>query len=212
MPEKSGGSSFKWIVVVIIVVASGAGGCFYFHRGHADAPTFNTAVVARGELTQAVTATGILNPDKSVQVGCQVSGRLRNIFVDFNSPVTNGQVIAEIDSRVYEAQVGSAEADLASAVANLELQAAQSQRTAELYTNKLVSGSDYAHGGEIELLAVEDGAVRLRLKGESLQSLVEEAVCEAAPDAASVHFDLVALPPPPPPVPAVLALGILNRA
>jgi hypothetical protein len=68
-----------------------------------------------------------------------------------------------------------------------------------------------SHGGEVELLAVEDSAVRLRLKGESLRSLVEEAVCEAAPDAASVHFDIVALPPPPPPVPAVLALGILNR-
>ena len=142
MPENSGGSSFKWIVVAV-VIAAGAGGWFYFHRGGTDASTFNTVAVARGELTQAVTAMGILNPDKSVQVGCQVSGRLRNIFVDFNSPVTNGQVIAEIDSRVYEAQVGSAEADLASAVANLELQAAQSQRTAELYTNKLVSGSDY---------------------------------------------------------------------
>ena len=142
MPENSGGSSFKWIGVVVVIAAV-AGGWFYFHRGHADAPTFNTLAVARGELTQAVTATGILNPDKSVQVGCQVSGRIRNLFVDFNSAVTNGQLIAEIDPRVYEAQVGSAEADLASAVANLELQAAQSQRTAELYTNKLVSGSDY---------------------------------------------------------------------
>ena len=78
MPENSGGSSFKWIVVVV-VIAAGAGGWFYFHRGHADARTFNTVAVARGELTQAVTATGILNPDKSVQVGCQVSGDRKSV-------------------------------------------------------------------------------------------------------------------------------------
>jgi HlyD family secretion protein len=142
MPEKSGGNSFKWIVVIAVIVAL-AGGWFYFRRSHAEAPTFNAVAVARGELIQAVTATGTLNPDKSVQVGCQVSGRLRDIFVDFNSVVTNGQIVAEIDPRVYEAQVGSAEADLANAMANMELQRVQARRTAELYTNKLVSGSDY---------------------------------------------------------------------
>ena len=165
MPENSGGSSFKWIVAVV-VLAAGAGGWFYFHRSRAEAPAFNTATLARGELIQSVTATGILNPDKSVQVGCQVSGRIRNLYVDFNSPVTNGQPIAEIDPRVYEAQVGSAEADLSNAMANLELQAAQSRRTAELYTNKLVSGSDF----DTSVATLHQAEAAVKIKKASLEN------------------------------------------
>jgi HlyD family secretion protein len=142
MPEKSGGSSFKWIVVAVVIAAV-AGGYFYFHRKHGEALNFNTVVVARGALTQNVTATGILNPVKSVQVGCQVSGRISEIFVDYNSQVKAGEPIAQLDPRTYLAQVASAEADLANATASLELQQVQSRRTAELFTNKLVSGSDY---------------------------------------------------------------------
>ncbi len=142
MAEKSSGGWWKWCLLVAVIAAVAAG-VYYFRSGHADAPTFNSVKIARGELSQTVTATGTLNPVKSVQVGCQVSGRISSLYVDYNSPVTNGQLIAEIDPRVYLAQVGSAEADLANSTANLELQRVQSQRTAELYTNKLVSGSDY---------------------------------------------------------------------
>ncbi len=142
MAEKSSSGWWKWLLVIAMLTAVVA--AFYFYRGnHVEAISFNSTKVVRGELTQAVTATGTLNPVKSVQVGCQVSGRISKLYVDYNSAVTNGQLIAEIDPRVYEAQVGSAEADLANSTANLELQQAQSQRTAELYTNKLVSGSDY---------------------------------------------------------------------
>ena len=142
MPEKTGGSSFKWIAVTVIIVMVVVG-YFYFHHKHGDTLTFNTIAVTRGSLTQNVTATGTLNPVKSVQVGCQVSGRISDIFVDFNSQVKSNDVIALIDPRTYQAQVESAEADLANATANLELQKVQAQRTAELFTNKLVSGSDY---------------------------------------------------------------------
>jgi RND family efflux transporter MFP subunit len=142
MPEKSGGNSFKWIVAAVVCAAV-VGGYLYFRHRHAEPLGFNTAAVSRGGLTQTVTATGTLNPVKSVLVGCQVSGRISTLYVDFNSAVTNGQLIAEIDPRIYDAQVEQAEADLANATANLELQSVQSQRTAELYTNKLVSGSDY---------------------------------------------------------------------
>ena len=121
MPEKSGGNSFKWLVIAVVIAAV-AGGYFYFRSQRPAAAGFNSAAVARGELTQTVTATGILNPVKSVQIGCQVSGRISKLFVDFNSVVTNGQLIAEIDPRIYDAQVEQAEADLANASANLELQ------------------------------------------------------------------------------------------
>ncbi len=130
-------------MVVAAVIAVVAGGYFYFHKQRGAAVAFNSAAVSRGTLTQTVTATGILNPDKSVQVGCQVSGRISEIFADFNSQVKAGEPIAQLDPRTYLAQVASAEADLANATANLELQQAQSKRAAELYASKLVSGSDY---------------------------------------------------------------------
>jgi len=142
MPEKSGGSSFKWIVADVVIVAV-TGGYYYFCHQRTEPASFNQATVTRGELTANVTATGILNPVKSVQVGCQVSGRISKLYVDFNSAVTNGQLIAEIDPRIYDGQVEQAEADLSNATANLELQRVQSKRAAELYASKLVSGSDF---------------------------------------------------------------------
>jgi HlyD family secretion protein len=142
MAEKNGGSWWKWILIVAVIAAV-AGGWFYLRHKRADAIVFKTEAVTRGELTATVTATGILNPVLNVTVGSQVSGRISDIYVDFNSTVTNGQLIAEIDPRVYVAQVGSAEADLANATANLELQSVQAKRMAELFASKLVSGSDY---------------------------------------------------------------------
>ena len=164
MAEKSGGGGWKWFLGLALIAA--AGGFFYFRGDRADSPRFNSAKIARGEITQLVTATGTLNPVKSVQVGCQVSGRISKLYVDFNSPVTSGQLIAEIDPRVYEAQVGSAEADLANATANLELQKAQSQRTAELYTNKLVSGSDF----DTAIASLHQAEAVVKIKNASLEN------------------------------------------
>ncbi len=71
--------------------------------------------VARGDLTQMVTATGTLNPVVNVTVGSQVSGRITRLFVDFNSIVKSNEVIAEIDPSTYEAQLSQARANLANA-------------------------------------------------------------------------------------------------
>lgn len=142
MAEKSRGKWWKWLLAGALLVLAGGG--YYLFRHGGDAPLdFNAAEVTRGELTSTVTATGVLNPVKSVQVGCQVSGRISDIFVDFNSQVKAGDPIAEIEPRTYLAQVESAEADLANAKANLELQRAQAKRAMELFNNKLLSESDY---------------------------------------------------------------------
>jgi HlyD family secretion protein len=141
MAEKTNGK-WKWILI-LAVMALGIGAFFYFRHGRTDAPSFNTVAVARGELIQTVTATGILNPVVNVTVGSQVSGRISKLYVDYNSLVTQGQVLAEIDPATYQAAVEQASADLANARANLELQQVQYNRSSELYTNKLISGSDF---------------------------------------------------------------------
>src|SRR5258708_40100541 len=133
----------KWLIIVSATVVVAAGGFWFFHRGGGDATQYQTAATARGDLTQAVTATGTLNPVLNVTVGSQVSGRISKLNVDFNSIVKANEVIAEIDPSTYQAVVEQATADLANARANLELQQTEEERAAQLYTNKLISGSDH---------------------------------------------------------------------
>ena len=133
----------KWIIILIIVAAIIAGVVWHFTRKQSNAPQYESTPVVRGDLIQEVTATGTLNPVTNVLVGCQVSGTISKIYVDYNSIVTNGQLIAELDPSTYQAQLDQADATLANAKANLELQQAEADRESQLYTNKLVDGSDY---------------------------------------------------------------------
>jgi HlyD family secretion protein len=165
MAENSSGGWWKWMLAVVIIAAVG-GGYVYFRKQQADEVNYNTVAVARGDVKQTVTATGTLNPVKSVQVGCQVSGRISDIYVDYNSQVKAGDLIAEIDPRTYQAQVESAQADLANATANLELQQVQARRTAELYTNNLVSGSDY----DTALATLHQAEAVVKIKQASLDN------------------------------------------
>ena len=139
--QQSSGKS-KWIVILVAIIVIVAGTIWYFNHGNSGAPQYQTTTVARGDLMQAVTASGTLNPVLNVTVGCQVSGRISKLYVDFNSPVTNGQLVAEIDPRTYQAAMEQSSADLANSKANLELQQAEADRALELFTNKLISQSD----------------------------------------------------------------------
>ena len=95
---------------------------FAFRRCGGDGATdYQTTTITRGAITQAVTATGTLNPVVNVQVGSQISGNIQKLFVDFNSPVKAGQIVAEIDPAVFQAAVLQAQGDLANAKAALEL-------------------------------------------------------------------------------------------
>ncbi len=165
MAEKSGGGWWKWMLIVVVIAAAG-GGYVYFRHGRAADLSYNTAMVTRGALTNTVTATGILNPVVNVTVGSQVSGRISKLNVDFNSPVTKGEVLAEIDPATYQATVEQVTADLANARANLELQQVQFTRTSELYTNRLVSGSDY----DIALASLHSAEATVKIKQASLNN------------------------------------------
>src|SRR5499425_2078888 len=103
---------------------------------------FQTTTVTRGPITQAVTATGTLNPVVNVQVGSQVSGNISKLFVDFNSEVKAGQVVAQIDPALFQAAVTQAEGDLATAQAGLELAKVNADRIEKLFTQKNSSQQD----------------------------------------------------------------------
>src|SRR6266849_1897549 len=107
-----------------------------------SAANYQTTAVSRGAITQAVTATGALNPVVNVQVGSQVSGNIAKLFADFNSQVKAGQVVAQIDPALFQATVTQAEGDLASAQAALELAKVNATRTQELFAKKNSSQAD----------------------------------------------------------------------
>jgi HlyD family secretion protein len=130
------------VLVLVALVAAGAG-FWLWKRGDNKDPEYQTAVIARGELTQVVTATGTLNPVTNVTVGSQISGIIQTLSADYNTRVTRGQVVAELDPATYKANVDSAEGDLANARANLELSQVDYRRADELFKSKLISQSDF---------------------------------------------------------------------
>ncbi len=133
----------KWIVFSIVVVALLGAGAWYVKGHHAEDPGYQTATVTRGDLIQYVTATGQLNPVTNVQVGCQISGIISQLYADWNSQVTNGQIVALIDPATYQANVLQAQSDLANARAALELAQVNERRSKELLGSKLIPESDY---------------------------------------------------------------------
>ena len=131
--------------IIIFIAAAG----FILFRGKGNEPQFRFDKVIRGDIEMAVTATGTVNPVTTVLVGTQVSGTVKNIYVDFNSPVRKGQLIAQIDPALFEAQVNQARANLLSAKANLEKADAMlvdakrtMDRNKELFSKNLVARSD----------------------------------------------------------------------
>src|SRR5438445_370619 len=115
-------------VLSLLVVAALAGAgvwAYLYTQSIGNAPKYKLARVEQGPLTAAVSATGNLNAVITVQVGSQVSGQIKALFVDFNSIVKKGQVVARIDPDIFEAKVNQAKADLDSAKAAVLNQQAQ---------------------------------------------------------------------------------------
>src|SRR5437899_2688718 len=115
------------LVLVAVAVGAGVWGYLYAQSG-GTAPKYRIAPVERGPLVAAVSATGSLNAVITVQVGSQVSGQIKELFVDFNSVVKKRQAVARIDPDIFEAKVVQARADLDSAKAAVLNQRAQIQR------------------------------------------------------------------------------------
>jgi len=117
------------LLATALLAAAGYGGYRYLGND-ADSPRYKFAKIESGALTAQVSASGTLNPVVSVQVGSQVSGQIKEILVDFNSPVKAGQLIARIDPETFQLRVRQAEADLDAARAALAVQRAEVARSA----------------------------------------------------------------------------------
>jgi HlyD family secretion protein len=114
-------SKRKWFYVILIFLLLGAG-AFYFWgwiEPNGSNQRYRMVKVERGDITSSVTATGTINPVVTVLVGSQVSGTIKALYADFNSRVKEGQVIAQIDPALFEAQVDQARANVLKAQAGL---------------------------------------------------------------------------------------------
>lgn len=142
----------KWIPRLFLLALVGGGAAFLLIKkpwASGEAPiTFSTVQVGKGTIMAQVTANGTLSAVGTVEVGAQVSGRVVELFADFNSKVTKGQVIAKLDESVLKAQIDQAQAAYDLAVANLkraEVTAANAKRQLDrqksLYDQQLVAGA-----------------------------------------------------------------------
>src|SRR5579864_1642113 len=114
----------SWLVGIAIVAALVA---LYVMKTRTPTIRYINMPVRRGNITASVQATGTINPLTTVPVGSYVSGTVEYIFADFNTRVHNGQVLAQIDPAIYEAQVDTARGNLQNAQSNLVTLAATVQ-------------------------------------------------------------------------------------
>jgi len=110
---------FSIIAIILIAVAAGSVAAFKVFNEKGSNHKFRTMKVERGEISSAVTATGTINPVVNVLVGSQVSGMIKALYADFNSRVKEGDVIAQIDPAIFQAQVEQGRANVLNARAGL---------------------------------------------------------------------------------------------
>jgi HlyD family secretion protein len=125
------------IVIVIVVMVLKP------KKTEASTITLNTGKVTRGNINDIITATGTLEALETVEVGTQVSGVVDNIFVDFNSIVHKGQLLAKIDETPLVATLEQSQASVDNAQAELDYQEANYNRTKVLYDKQLIAETEY---------------------------------------------------------------------
>ena len=187
----------KLALILALVVAAAAGGGWYWYQSRTDGADvrYRVAKVERGPMAAVVVASGTLNAVTTVQVGSQISGQVKEIFADFNTPVKKGQVIARIDPATYELRVNQTRADLdaaqsAVAVARSGLVAQQAEvgrvkitladAERDLERKKLLVDKKFISPAELDKARVVLDTTREQLKAVQAQIQVSEAQVQSA--------------------------------
>ena len=131
----------RWIVVGVVVLAA-AGGVWWKLRSKGEGPRYRTAAVESGSIRSVVSATGTIQPVVQVQVGSQVSGTVSKLYVDYNSRVTAGQLLCQLEPSSFRAKEAQAEAAVARAEAALKESGRQLRRSRELVKDNYVAQAD----------------------------------------------------------------------
>lgn len=153
-----------WIAMILVVVIAVA--AWLLSGGKKEEQiNFKQEKVATHTLQNSITATGTIEAVTSVTVGTQVSGIVNKLYVDYNSVVKKGQVIAELDKTNLISELNTAKANLASTESNLSYQSANLKRYQTLYKKGLVSADEY----ENALLAYRQAKEQVASSRENVQ-------------------------------------------
>jgi HlyD family secretion protein len=188
----------KKLIGLVVILAAGGGGWWYYikYGKPPEKPTVNFAAVSRGPIVEAVTSTGALEPLRRYDVGSQVSGTVKEIYVDFNSLVKKGDLLAEIDPQLLQVQVDIQTAnidrqmsDIANQKVQLEDQKKQFERTKSLYEKGLQNQQQYETAElaiktrEAQILSAEKSLVQARANLEAAKMNVSYTRIVAPADA-----------------------------
>jgi HlyD family secretion protein len=171
-----------WSITWLLVAALCSAAAYYAGRQREDggeALRYRTEPVTRGDVFQTVSANGTLNPVVLVNVGTQISGRIQRLHADFNDRVKEGQVLAELDPRLIEAQLRQGRANVASALADLRLAESNAERTRRMVERKFLA--------EAEL----DTAIKTT---DVARAALERARAQVAFDETNLHYTVIRSP------------------
>ena len=141
----------KKIIIALIILILIVLGAFFLFKNDSRNQRYVTQKADRGDIRSTVSATGTVNAVTTVSVGTQVSGTIKQLFVDFNSPVKKGQLLAQIDPASIEAQVAQASANLSLARANLEKSRVAVRDTLiNFKRNKVLYGKDFISKSDLD--------------------------------------------------------------
>jgi HlyD family secretion protein len=176
------------MIVGIIIILLLGGGYYYsnMNGGGESKQKFRKVKVERGEISQVVTATGTINPVITVLVGSQVSGTIKALYADFNSRVKEGQVIAQIDPAIFEAQVQQGKASVQNAQAGLQNAEANLQNARAGFLNAQ-AGLETSRANVVKAeVAVLDTK---RTLDRNLELTNRKVIAQAALDTAQANYD-----------------------
>jgi HlyD family secretion protein len=160
----------KKIVIAVVVIGVLAAGGFYLSKNKGNGVQFRTEKITRGDLRAAVTATGTVSAVTTVLVGTQVSGTIKELFVDFNSPVKKDQLLAQIDPALSEARVAQAKANLQAAEANVQkAEVALQDSTRTLERNRALFAKNYIARSDLDTAETSQLSAKAQLTAAKAQ-------------------------------------------
>jgi len=170
----------RWLIAVTLILMALAGIVIWRSlTAPPPPPPFKTTEITRGNITEAITANGVLNPIRVVNVGTQVSGTVQSLNADFNDRVAKGQILLRLDPALFASRLAASEASLAQARAQASLQAANVRRAKDLVTKDYISQQEYE-----TLVANAQGAA----------AQVAAATAQGAQDRANLDFSVIRAP------------------
>lgn len=183
----------KKIIIIILICLAALFFMGFLFKNKKEAKNYVTEPLTKRTITQIVEASGTINPVQTVSIGSQVSGQISAIYVDYNSKVKKGQLLAEIDTSLFEAQVNQAKATIDNARANLaKIQAttANDKLTLTRYRNLYKKG--FIAKSELDLAESTYSADLAQVK--SAQAQINQALASYSTAASNLRYTKITSP------------------